>query len=244
MRNVVVTGGSRGIGLGIARKLAESGFQVIAVARRPGPALEAAIAEAESRNRGGLRFVAHDLAEIGSLPALARMLRRDFGPIYGLVNNAGIGTSGVLASMSEADIERLMQLNVVSPVVLTKYVLRSMMVARAGRIVNISSIVALTGYRGIVVYSATKAALLGFTRSLSREVGSVGITVNAILPGFIGTEMTEQLDGDARTRIAHRSALGRLPETDDVAAAVDYLMGEAARNVTGTSMVIDAGTTA
>lgn len=244
MLNVVVTGGSRGIGLAIARRLAGAGYQVIAVARTSGDALETAIAEAARAERGRIHFVSQDLADIAGLQGLARGLKRDFGRIYGLVNNAAIGTSGVLASMPEAEIERLARMNVVSPLVLTKYLLSSMMAARRGRIVNISSIVALTGYRGIAGYSASKAAMLGFTRSLAREVGSIGITVNAVLPGFVSTDMTGELDAGARDRIARRSALGRLPDADDIAAAVEYLLGDGAANVTGTSLVVDAGAVA
>ena len=120
------------------------------------------------------------------------------------MNNAGIGTAGMLGTMRDEDIERLIQLNTLSPILLTKYVLRSMMSEREGRIVNIASIVAATGYSGLSVYSATKASLLGFTRSLAREVGQLGITVNAIAPGFIDTEMTHELT--ASQREANRAA--------------------------------------
>ena len=238
-RNVVVTGGSRGLGLGIARQLAASGFRVVAVARQEGEALAAARTELGDR----LRFQAADLADLALLPDLLRGLRRDFGPIYGLVNNAGLGTSGVLANMPDAAIERLIRLNVVSPITLTKYALRSMMAAGAGRIVMIASVVASTGYSGLSVYGASKASLLGFARSLAREVGVLDITVNAVAPGFIDTEMTRELDAGHRAQIARRSALKRLPEVADVAAAVDYLFSPGARNVTGTVLTVDAGNT-
>jgi len=244
MRNIVVTGGSRGIGLGIARKLAASGFQVVAVSRNSSTALEAAIADAEAVGVGRVHFRSCDLSDIGSLQDMARTLRGEFGSIYGIVNNVGVGTSGMLCNMREADIERLMRLNVVSPLVFTKHLLRSMLTARSGRVVNISSIVALTGYQGIAAYSASKAALIGFTRSLAREVGSLGVTVNAVLPGFIDTEMTHDMDAEARGKIIRRCALGRLPDVDDVANAVDYLVGDQARSITGTVMVVDAGSTA
>jgi 3-oxoacyl-[acyl-carrier protein] reductase len=244
MRNIVVTGGSRGIGLGIARKLAASGFHVIAVARGNGAALEAAMADAEAAGAGRISFFAQDLAETEALPSTARTLRQQFGAIYGVVNNAGLGTSGLLCNMREADIERLTRLNIVSPLVLTKHLLRQMLVARCGRIVNIASIVAITGYQGISAYSATKSAMLGFTRSLAREVGPLGITVNAVLPGFVDTEMTLDLDEAARRKIAHRSALGRLTSVEDVANTVDYLVSDQAQGVTGSCMVVDAGATA
>jgi len=171
-------------------------------------------------------------------------MRAEFGPLYGLVNNAGLGTAGLLGTMRDTDIERLVRLNTLSPIVMTKYVLRSMMSERQGRIVNISSIVAATGYTGLSVYSATKSSLLGFTRSLAREVGGLGITVNAIAPGFIDTEMTHDLTAPQRAQIARRSALGRMAEAADVARSVEFLFGESGRNITGTVLTIDAGNTA
>lgn len=240
MHNVLVTGGSRGIGLAIGKRLAGAGYNVIAVARRESEELAAAIREAEGR----LHFRACDLATIDAIPAFAKQVRDEFGAIYGLVNNAGLGTEGLLATMHNSEIEALVRLNVLSPIMLTKYVVRHMMADGGGRIVNISSIIASTGYNGLAVYGATKAAATGFTRSLAREVGKLGITVNAIAPGFIDTELTHNLSDEGRKRIAGRSALRRLPETDDVARMVEYLLGEGGRNVTGTVFTIDAGNTA
>ncbi|MCK1711941.1 MULTISPECIES: SDR family NAD(P)-dependent oxidoreductase [unclassified Bradyrhizobium] len=240
MHNVLVTGGSRGIGLAIGKRLAGAGYNVIAAARRESEELKAAIAESE----GHLHFRACDLAVIDAIPAFAKLIREEFGAIYGLVNNAGLGTEGLLATMHNSEIEALVQLNVLSPIILTKYVARQMMADGAGRIVNISSIIATTGYNGLSVYGATKAAATGFTRSLAREVGKLGVTVNAIAPGFIDTELTHNLSDEGRKRIAGRSALRRLPDTDDVARMVEYLLGEGGRNVTGTVFTIDAGNTA
>ncbi|MGY4284478.1 3-oxoacyl-[acyl-carrier protein] reductase [Bradyrhizobium sp. LM2.7] len=181
---------------------------------------------------------------IDAIPAFAKLIREEFGAIYGLVNNAGLGTEGLLATMHNSEIEALVQLNVLSPIILTKYVARQMMADGAGRIVSISSIIATTGYNGLSVYGATKAAATGFTRSLAREVGKLGVTVNAIAPGFIDTELTHNLSDEGRKRIAGRSALRRLTDTDDVARMVEYLLGEGGRNVTGTVFTIDAGNTA
>jgi 3-oxoacyl-[acyl-carrier protein] reductase len=243
MRNVLVTGGSRGIGLAIARRLAGVGYDVIAVARRESQELRAGIAEFGASS-GSINFRACDLSDTDAIPAFVKSLRDEFGPLYGLVNNAGLGTEGLLATMHNSEIEGLVRLNVLSPMILTKYVVRHMMAAGEGRIINISSIIASTGYNGLSVYGATKAAATGFTRSLAREVGKVGITVNAIAPGFIATELTQSMGDDQQKRIASRSALRRLPETDDVAAMVEYLLGEGGRNVTGTVLTIDAGNTA
>jgi 3-oxoacyl-[acyl-carrier protein] reductase len=244
MHNVLVTGGSRGIGLAISRRLAAAGYHVIAVARRESDELKNAIEEAIRQGRGVLHFRAFDLNDVEAIPSFVKELRDEFGAIYGLVNNAGIGTEGLLATMHNSEIEALLRLNILAPVILTKYVVRHMMADGAGRIVNMSSIIASTGYNGLSVYGATKAAATGFTRSLAREVGKLGITVNAVAPGFIDTELTQNLADDQRKRIASRSALRRLPESDDVARMVEYLLGDGGRNITGSVMTIDAGNTA
>lgn len=244
MRKIIVTGGSRGLGLGIARKLQQAGYGVIAIARRPTPELDAAIAEAEQRQPGSLRFVPFDLGRIDDIPALVRSLRKDCGPIYGLVNNAAVGSDGLLAIMHNSQIENLVRINTLAPIILTKYVVRSMMSDGEGRIVNVSSIIGFTGYSGLSVYGATKASMIGFTRSLAREVGRKGINVNAVAPGFLDTEMTQGLDDEQRQQIARRSALRRLPAIDDVAHAVEYLLGDHSKGITGTVLTVDAGATA
>ena len=240
MHNVLVTGGSRGIGLAIAKRLVGAGYNVIAVARRESEELSAAARESGGR----LHFRACDLAAIDAIPAFAKLVRDEFGAIYGLVNNAGIGTEGLLSTMHNSEIEALVRLNVLSPLILTKYVVRHMMADGKGRIVNMSSVVASNGYHGLSVYGASKAASLGFTRSLAREVGKAGITVNAIAPGFIDTELAHSLSEQQRERIATRSALRRLAEPDDIARMVEYLLGDGGRNITGSVFTIDAGNTA
>ena len=244
MHNVLVTGGSRGIGLAISQRIAAAGYNVIAVARRESDELREAIRQAVEQGAGGLHFRPFDLGEVDAIPAFVKGLRDEFGAIYGLVNNAGISAEGLLATMHNSEIEALLRLNVLSPVILTKYVVRHMMADGAGRIINMSSIIATTGYNGLSVYGATKAAATGFTRSLAREVGKLGITVNAIAPGFMDTELTQSLGEEQRQRIAGRSALRRLAAPDDVARMVEYLLGDGGRNITGTVLTIDAGNTA
>jgi 3-oxoacyl-[acyl-carrier protein] reductase len=244
MHNVLVTGGSRGIGLAISRRITAAGYNVIAVARSESSELADAIREAAKQGAGGLHFRAFDLNDVDAIPSFVKRLRDEFGAIYGLVNNAGIGTEGLLATMHNTEIEALLRLNILSPVILTKYVVRHMMADGVGRIVNMSSIIATTGYNGLSVYGATKAAATGFTRSLAREVGKVGNTVNAIAPGFVDTDLTQSLSEDQRRRIAGRSALRRLAQPDDVASMVEYLLGDGGRNVTGAVLTVDAGNTA
>jgi 3-oxoacyl-[acyl-carrier protein] reductase len=241
MRNVLVTGGTRGVGLAVARKLATDGYCVFALGRKESDDLSRATAEFPA---GVLNFVPFDLANVDVIPDLVREMKAEHGPLYGLVNNAALGTEGLLSNMHNSDIERLVKLNITSPIMLSKYAVRAMMTKGEGRIVNISSIIGFTGYSGLSVYGATKAAILGFTRSLAREVGRLGVTVNAVAPGFMDTEMTASMDDSQRAKIAKRSALQRLVDVEDVAASVAFLMSDAARNITGTVMTVDAGNTA
>jgi 3-oxoacyl-[acyl-carrier protein] reductase len=243
MRNAIVTGGSRGLGLGIARRLAKSKFRVIAVARTESDALTQARSEAESAG-GSLHFIPFDLTEIEAIPALVMKLRKEYGPIYALVNNAGISVDGTLALTSLHQIEDIVHLNTTSPMVLTKYVVRAMMSDGGGRIVNIASVAAFSGYSGLSVYAATKASLIGFTRSLAREVGPMKVNVNAVAPGFVETDMTRAMTDQQRDQVARRSALKRLVEIEDVAASVEFLLGAGAKNITGTVLTVDAGNTA
>jgi 3-oxoacyl-[acyl-carrier protein] reductase len=243
-RNVLVTGASRGLGLGIASKLAAGGYRVIALARKESKELAAALAQAKRGTDGALHFVSFDLSSIDGISGLVRDLRKEFGPLFGLVNNAAVGLDGALSLMHNSRIEELVRINTLSPIVLSKYVVRTMMAEGAGRIVNVASIIGFTGYSGLSVYAATKASMLGFTRSLAREVGRLGITVNAVAPGFLDTEMTHGLAGAQREQVIRRSSLRRLASVDDVANAVAFLLGEEGRSMTGTVLTIDAGATA
>jgi 3-oxoacyl-[acyl-carrier protein] reductase len=241
-RNVVVTGGSRGLGLAIARRLAAAGYGVVAIARKMSDQLSGAMQE--SGRAGSLDFVAFDLGDTEGIPKLARTLRKQFGAVYGLVNNAALGTDGLLANMKNSQIEQLVRVNTLAPMMLSKYVVRAMMADGGGRIVNVTSIIGFTGYSGLSVYGATKASMIGFTRSLAREVGRLGINVNAVAPGFLETEMTQGMEDDQRKQVARRSALRRLADVDDVADAVEFLMGPKAKSITGTVLTVDAGSTA
>jgi 3-oxoacyl-[acyl-carrier protein] reductase len=244
VRTVLVTGASRGLGLGIARQLAGAGHQVIALARQKTTSMTEAVADAKRAKHGSLHFVSFDLGKVDEIPDLVKGLRKEFGPLFGLVNNAAVGHDGALALMHNSQIDELVRINTLSPIVLTKYVVRSMMSDGAGRIVNVASIIAFTGYSGLSVYAATKASMIGFTRSLAREVGRQGINVNAVAPGFLDTEMTHGLAGEQRQQVIRRSAMRRMAEVEDVANAVEYLLSDKARNISGTVLTVDAGSTA
>ena len=244
MRKVIVTGGSRGLGLAIVRRLICEGYGAIAVARQMNDQLAATVDHAKRAHPGSIHFMPFDLGEVGDIPNLVKSVRKDFGPIYGLVNNAAVGTDGALAIMHNSQIEQQVRVNTISPIVLTKYTVRSMMSEGGGRIVNVASIIGFTGYSGLSVYGATKASMIGFTRSLAREVGRLGVNVNAVAPGFLETDMTQGLGDEQRQKVARRSALRRLPEVDDVANAVEFLLGDKAKNITGTVLTVDAGSTA
>jgi 3-oxoacyl-[acyl-carrier protein] reductase len=239
LKNVIVTGATRGLGLEICRRLVTEGYRVLATSRSQTSELQTLIHEAPEQ----VTFKPFDLTDIERIAGFARALISTSGPIYGLVNNAGIGVDGVLGTMHNSDIERVLRVNTLAPMVLTKYVSRSMLLNRGGRIVNISSIIASTGFSGLAAYAASKAALEGFTRSLARELGRASITVNAVAPGYMETEMTQALAGDKLQSILRRSPLGRLASTSDAAAAVAYLLSSDAQSVTGTTLTVDAGST-
>ncbi len=241
MRNIIVTGASRGIGLAIARRLSTNGDRVIAIARNETDEILKLHQELQASGKGDLYFKTFDLNDIDRIPAFVRDISKAFGSLDGLVNNAASGAAGLLSNMPSAQIQQLCHLNIVSPAVLTKHVVRKMMLQKSGRIVNIASVIAFNGYNGLSVYGATKAAAVGFTRSLAREVGQFGITVNAVAPGFMETEMTKGLDEENKGKVVRRSSLRRLAEPDDIADTVEFLMSDRARNITGTVVTVDAG---
>ena len=237
---VIVTGASKGLGLAICQQAAGQGYAVIAIARQlsePFKVLQQTFPDL-------VNFHAADLADLDKLSELCKQLIKQYGRPYGLINNAAAGHDGVLATMPNSAIDHLMRLNIQSPILLSKYLMRSMLLNRKGRIINISSIIAKTGFNGLSVYAASKAALEGFSHSLAREVGKAGITVNCVAPGYMQTDMTSSLQGDKLETIKRRSPLGKLATVDDAASMVIYLLSEQASAITGTVMTVDAGSTA
>ena len=238
MKKVIVTGASRGLGLAIAARLAADGYAVIGFNRTETDEFKSLMEEFP----GVVMFKKFDVSKTGEIPDLARSTIKE-GPIYGLVNNAGIGTDGLLATQHQTDIENLVRTNLIGPITLTKYIIRSMISHGDGRIVNISSIIASTGFHGLSVYAATKGGLESFTRSLAREAGKRNVTVNCVAPGYMETDMTSGLQGDKLNSVRRRAPLG-LPCVSEVAAAVSYLLHPDARTVTGTVLTVDGGSSA
>lgn len=237
MKNVLVTGATRGIGLCITKTLIDQGYYVIGLGRSPSAELDALF------NHHNFSFIRFDMNDLDDIPVMVAKVTKNHGPLYGLVNNAGIGLDGVLATQHVRDISRVLRVNLEAAIVLTKYACRSMLIKRQGRIVNISSIIATTGFNGLSAYAASKAGLEGFTRSLSRELGKISVTVNCVAPGFVETDMTVGLPDEKMEAIRRRSSLG-LPSPEDVAHVVAYLMSQKAARMTGTVMTVDGGSTA
>jgi 3-oxoacyl-[acyl-carrier protein] reductase len=184
-----------------------------------------------------------DITSTESLDSFLSEVRSRFGPIFGLVNNAATVQQGILATLPELEIERMIAVNLTSALRLTRLCLRDMLQHASGRVINISSIVGLRGYNGLAVYSATKAALDGFTRSLAREVGRRGITANSVAPGYMRSQMSAGLSEAQHQQIVRRTPLGRLAEFADVVPLVCFLMSEEASFITSQTICVDGGVT-
>jgi len=234
---VVITGAAKGLGLAISRQAVEAGYEVIGVGRNVSD-------EFNSLPLGQRTFIEFDLYNLKEIPNLVANIVNLAGSVpYALINNAATGLDGLLATQHSSEITKVLTLNLEAPILLTKDLTRRMIKCRRGRVVNISSIIAQTGFSGLSVYGATKAGLEGFTRSLSREVGRVGITVNCVAPGFMETDMTSGLQGEKLESIKRRAPLG-LPNTEHVAATVLHLLDEKSERITGAIVTVDGGSTA
>jgi len=235
----LVTGASRGIGRAIARHLAALGSHLVVAARGAG-ALEPVVAECTALGVK-VQAVAIDIGEPDSVREGAARAFEAFGRIDHLINNAGVTGDSLLLRMKREEWDRVIRVNLTGAYEVTRAVLPAMVKARYGRIVNISSVVALMGNAGQINYCAAKAGLIGFTKSLAREVASRKITVNAVAPGFIDTEMTRGIAATAREKMTGMIPLGRLGEPADVAAGVGFLLSPAAGYITGEVLNISGG---
>jgi 3-oxoacyl-[acyl-carrier protein] reductase len=235
----IVTGASRGIGAGILSVLAKSGATVIGTATSDKGAETVSNAIAELGAKGGGRVL--DVRDAAACAGLVDKVQEQFGAAGILVNNAGATRDNLLARMKDEEWDDIQATNLRSVFVLSRAVLRGMMKARAGRIVNVTSVVGFTGNSGQSNYAAAKAGIVGFSKSLAREVGSRNITVNCVAPGFIETDMTRALGEDQSRRLLDNVPLGRLGKVDDVAQAVLFLCSPGAAYITGATLHVNGG---
>jgi 3-oxoacyl-[acyl-carrier protein] reductase len=237
----VVTGGSRGLGAGIVQNLLEEGYSVSTCSRSQTAFVEQLSASPEYQGR--FLWLPCAVGETGAAEQfMGRAAQWAGGEVHSLVNNAGIAAEGVLATFPNVDSARIIQVNLLGAIEMSRAALRYMLRGNGGgRIVNISSIIGSRGYTGLAAYSASKAGIDGLTRSLAREVGRRGITVNSIAPGYIATEMSSSLKKDQVEQIVRRTPLGKLAEISDVAALVRFLLSDQAGCITGQVIMVDGG---
>jgi len=233
----LVTGASRGIGKAIAEQLADMGATVIGTATSDGGADNISSYLADKGGKG----MCLNVTDTDSIDAVMKSIKDEFGAVGILVNNAGITKDNLLMMMKEDQWNDIIETNLTSIYRLSKAVVRTMMKARKGRIINIASVVGLTGNPGQTNYSATKAGMLGFTKSLAREIGSRNITVNCVAPGFIDTDMTKELPEEQREALINQIPLNRLGDPADIAAAVSFLASPAAAYITGETINVNGG---
>ncbi len=239
-RVALVTGGSRGIGRAVAQLLATQGHRVAVNYTANEVAADAAV-KAIAAAGGNAIAVQADVGDPDSVTAMFGMVGERLGSVEILVNNAGITRDALVLRMGVEAWDEVIETNLRSVYLVSKAALRGMLRARWGRIVSISSVSGIAGNPGQANYAASKAGIIGFTKSVAREVGSRGITVNAVAPGFIETDMTDALGDDITTAARERIALGRLGQPEEVAAAVGYLASDDASYVTGHTLVVDGG---
>jgi 3-oxoacyl-[acyl-carrier protein] reductase len=240
-RVVIITGGSRGLGAGLVQAYLDDGDRVATCSRSTTDQVEKWQSDPDTADR--FLFVPADLAKVDDAQRFVKAVVDQWGQVDVLINNAGVARDGVLGLTSDDDIDTVVDLNIKGTLYMSRAVSRRMLARGSGSIVNVSSIVGRSGYRGLAVYSATKAALEGLTRALARELGSKGITVNAIAPGYLRTEMSHGLDEAQLQQIVRRTPAGRLGDPEDIARACQFLTDPRNSYLTGQVLVIDGGLT-
>lgn len=236
---ILISGGSRGLGLAIVKRLLKEGYQVATFSRSVTEEFE----RLRDEYRDRLFYFYGDMAKSETMEDVVKKIEKDIGPIEVLINNAGIASDGLLATMPPGQIEQLISINLTGTILLSRLVVRRMIVRCRGNVLTISSIIGLRGYAGLAAYSATKAGLDGMTRALARELGPRNIRVNAIAPGYLETEMTGKLDERQRSQITRRTPMGRLGLPEDVVGVVCFLLSPASAFITGQTIVVDGGIT-
>jgi 3-oxoacyl-[acyl-carrier protein] reductase len=240
-RVVIITGGSRGLGAGLVQSYLDSGDYVATCSRSSTSQVEKWESDPETAER--FLFAPADLAKVEDAQSFVKAVIDRWDHVDVLVNNAGVARDGILGLASDEDIDTVVDLNIKGTLYMSRLVSRRMLARGTGSIVNISSIVGRSGYRGLAVYSATKAALDGLTRALARELGSKGITVNGIAPGYLRTEMSHGLDEAQLQQIVRRTPAGRLGDPEDIARACQFLTDPRNSYLTGQVLVVDGGLT-
>ncbi len=235
---IIVTGASRGIGADIARELAAAGYDLALVARSAGPLNDLA---AELSGDVKVKAWPGDISDWEEAERIVKEVHAEFGAIYGLVNNAGVTQDGLFMRMSPENWKKPIDINLNGTFYFTRAVAPIMMRQREGRIINISSVIGLTGNAGQANYAASKAGIIALTKSVAKELGGRGVTANAIAPGFIATEMTDDLPEKVRTTMLSQIPLKRFGEGKDVAGVVKFLLSEEASYITAQTLVVDGG---
>jgi len=240
-KTVIISGGSSGLGLEMSQKLLKAGYNVRTFSRKPSDAtqtLESIYAESNQYSWSALDTTNHE-----GLKAFVKQIEKNDEQIVGLINNAGINLDRLLATTSDDELHKVIAVNLESLMVLTRIVTRAMLLTGNASIINMSSVIGHRGIKGTSVYSATKAGVVGFTKSLARELGARNIRVNALLPGYIETDMTHDMAASKKAQIIRRTPLARMGVPSDIANVAEFLLSPASSFVTGQVIVVDGGLT-